>query len=140
MSYGEPGQRPHQIAEHIAAHLEIAILIERGAGRREQYDWLRRRGGFRVVGRRSQRPLERAIILMRYLAAKRCGKLLRRLADQISLADSREELAQGLDPAGLGFAASDPENVIDTSESLRRRVRVRGLGIVDEENCSAAGG
>ncbi len=38
----KPRQREHQLAEGIAAHFEISILVERCAGRRQQHHRLRR--------------------------------------------------------------------------------------------------
>ena len=47
-------QRAHQVAERVAAHFEIAILVERGAGRRQQHDrFMRAR---RLARRARRRP------------------------------------------------------------------------------------
>ena len=75
---------------------------------------------------------------MRHVAGERCGEFIRRLADQVGLADAREEFSQALDAAGLRFAAGDPKNVGKTGERLGRRIGIGGLGIVDEENGPAA--
>jgi hypothetical protein len=113
-------QRLDELAERVATHLEIAILVERRTSGREQHHRFRRSGSFRVSGRRRNRLVERSVNLMRHFAVKSCGKLVCGLADQISLADARKEFAQGFDPTGLGFAAGDPENITEASKSLGR--------------------
>ena len=60
LSGHQPRQRPDQVAESVAADLEIAILVERGAGRREQHDRLRARRSRRIARRRRERLVERA--------------------------------------------------------------------------------
>ena len=74
---------------------------------------------------------------MRHLGRERCGEFLRRLADQIRLAQAREEIAQRFDAAGFCPAAGDPENIAEAGERLRGRIGIGGLGIIDEEHRTA---
>ena len=75
---------------------------------------------------------------MRHAPCELLGEAGRRLADQIGLADAREEARERGDAAGLRLAAGDPENIAEASKRLGGRIRVGGLGIVDEEDGVAA--
>src|SRR5436305_3693133 len=46
----DPGQRQHQFAEPVAAHLEIPILVERRTGRRQQHHRLLQSRALRIPG------------------------------------------------------------------------------------------
>src|SRR5204863_10158871 len=103
----------------VAAHLEIAELVERGTGRREQHHGLRDVGFGGVAGGKFERVLDRAGNNMRHLAFERGSEISRRFPDKISVADAREEARERGDAAGLLLAAGDPENVAETGERLR---------------------
>src|SRR5215470_5323380 len=53
-------QGEHQLAEPVAANLEIAILVERGARRRQQHDWLGHVAELGISRRHIDRALQRA--------------------------------------------------------------------------------
>ena len=129
----QPRQRAHQGAERVAAYLEIAILVERSAGRRKQHDRLDRRRGFGIARGCCDSLVERSRDFVGHFAAKRGGELFRRLADQIRFADARKECPQRLDAAGFRLAAGDPENVAEAGERLGRRIGIGRFGIVDEQ-------
>src|ERR1700712_5094839 len=54
-----PRQRHHQIAETVAADFEIAVLVERRAGRRQQHHRIGYAGGLCVARGIWNRDLER---------------------------------------------------------------------------------
>ena len=62
----------------------------------------------------------------------------RRLADQIGLADAREEAGERRDAAGLRLAAGDPVDVAEAGQRLRGGIGIGGLGIVDEQHAALA--
>src|SRR5262245_38607365 len=128
---GYAGERPDQLAEPVAAHLEVAVLVEGGAGRRPQHYRLLQPGCFGVAGGKLGRPLERAGDLVGRPPLELGGKASRRFPDEISLTDAREEARERGDAAGLRLAARDPEDIGEAGERLRRRIRVGGLRIVD---------
>ena len=88
------------------------------------------RGGF-------DRLVERAGDFVRHMAVERRREIGGRLADQIGLADTREEFCERRDAAGLRQPAGDPENVVEASERARRRIRIGRFGIVDEQDRAA---
>src|SRR5437588_997929 len=100
-------QRP----ERVAPYFEVAILVERGAGRRKQHQRLGGRRGGSVARRRGERLVERSGDFVRDGIRQGGGELIGRLADEIGLADTREKRAQAFDAAGLGPPAGDPENI-----------------------------
>ena len=118
---------------------KLRILVERGAGGRQQHHRLGRRPTpphrappARPRGRACRRS--RTAPCRRACAANSVG----RLADQVGLADAREEAGQAVDAAGLRLAAGDPENVGEARQRPRRGVRVGRLGIVDEQHAALA--
>src|SRR5262245_44832572 len=108
---GYARQCPDQLAEFVAAYLEVAILVEGGAGRRQQHDRLLQPGRFGVAGGKLGRPLERAGDLVGRPPLELSSEARRRLPDQISLANAREEARERGDAAGLRLAARDPEDI-----------------------------
>ena len=76
--------------------------------------------------------------VLRALAFELSSKALCRFADEIGLANAREEAGERGDTAGLRLAAGDPENICKTGQRLRRRIRVGRLRIVDEQNAAFA--
>src|SRR5690349_15458861 len=91
-SYYRPDarQRGDEFPEPGAANLEIAVLIERGASRRQQDYGIGKRRGLRIARRVDDRDIERFGNLMRHAFSQRFRKFLRGLADQIGLADTRK--------------------------------------------------
>ena len=75
---------------------------------------------------------------MRHTAVELGRKARGRVADQIGLAHAREEARERRKPAGLGLAASDPENIAEAGERLRGGIRIGRLGIVDEQHAPFA--
>src|SRR6266516_6955805 len=111
-----------QRSERVAPHFEIAILVERGAGRREQYRRLGGRRGGGIARRRGERLVERSVDLVRHGIGQGDGELIGRLADKIGLADTRKEGSQAFDATGLWPPASDPENIAETGQRLGGRI------------------
>src|ERR1700709_2344265 len=98
-------------AEDVTALLEIGELVEGGAGGRGQ-DAVRGQPRWRGSGGGgANRGIERAGDLIERLAAERRGESLRGIADQVGLADAREEGRQAFDAAVFRLAAGDPEDV-----------------------------
>src|SRR5262252_6724227 len=128
----------HQFAELIAAHLEIAVLVERGASRRQQHDRLGDIGRLGVGGSQLDRPLERAGNYMGHASRELGGEVGRGLTDQVGLAHAREEARERGNAPGLGLAARDPENVGEAGERLCGGIRVGCLGIIDEQHAVLA--
>src|SRR5262245_40262076 len=108
---GYARQRPDQLVEFVATHLEVAILIERGAGRRQQHDRLLQLGCFGVAGGKLGRPFERAGDLVGRPPLELSGETRRRFPDEIGLADAREEARERGDATGLRLAARYPEDI-----------------------------
>ena len=75
---------------------------------------------------------------MRGGVSELAGKTFRRLADQIGLADAGKKARKRADPAGLRLAAGDPENVGEAGQRLRRRIRIRGFRVIDEQHAPDA--
>ena len=117
--------------------LEIAILVERRAGRRQQNHGFGSGGRCGIARRRGHCFVERAGDLVRHFGAERRREFRRRLADQIGLADTREKLPQRFDAAGFRLAARDPVNVAKADQGLRGRIGIGRLGIVDEQHGAA---
>ena len=67
------------------------------------------------------------------------GEGLGGLADQIGVGDAAKQREQVGDAAVLGAAARDPPDARIAGQGLFRRVRVGGLGIVDEQHAAEAG-
>src|ERR1019366_7698759 len=126
-----------EVAESVAAHFEIAVLVKRSARGREEDDRLTGRRRLRIARSRRQCLAERACDLMHDVGAERSRKLFGSFTDQIRFADARKEAPQRLDAAGLWLAAGDPEYVAEASERLGRRIGVGCFGIVDEEHGAA---
>ena len=136
----DAGQRGDERAEGVAAHLEIAELVERGAGGRQQHDGLARVGRGGIAGRGGGRRIQRSAALEGDLAVERGGELVRRLADQVGLGDAAEVLGEAGDAARLRLAAEDPVDVAgERDERLLGRVRVRRLAVVDEQRARPGG-
>src|SRR6202050_1483996 len=129
----DPRQFKDKTSECVAAHFEIAILIERGARRREQHDRLPCGGGRGTPRGCRDRLVERSRGLVRYVGAEGDGKFFGRFANQVRLANSRKEMAQLFDAAGLRPAAGDPKNIVEASKRLGGGIGVGCLRIVDEE-------
>src|SRR6266446_329699 len=125
--------RTHQLAESRAANLEIGELIERRAGRREQDHGFLESALRGLARREGDRAIEGADDRVGDAAVECGGERLRRLADQIGLANAREEPGEGLDAAGLRPAPRDPEDIREARQRARGGVRVRRLRIVDEQ-------
>ena len=81
----------------------------------------------RRARRRRRRGLQRAGHLVRHFAVERAGEIVGRLADQIGLADAREEFCQRGDAAGLRLAAGDPEDIGEGRQRLRGGIGVGAL-------------
>src|SRR5215470_3904090 len=128
----------HQFAELVAAYLEIAVLVERGASRRQQHDRLADVGRLGVGGSQLDRSLERAGDGMGHAPFELGSEVGRGLTDQVGLAHAREEARERRNAPGLGLAAGDPENVGEAGQRLRGGIRVGGLGIVDEQHAVLA--
>src|SRR6478752_710312 len=60
----------YNVGEGFAAHFEIRILIERGAGRREQYHRFFQARCLSIAGSRRNRRRKNPVHLMRYLAVE----------------------------------------------------------------------
>jgi hypothetical protein len=84
-------KRTHQFPEPGAAHLEIGVLVERRTGGGQQDHGLFEAGLFGVARGLLHRSIEGFGHLMGDVAVERDGELRRRLADQVGLADAREE-------------------------------------------------
>ena len=54
-----PGQRRHQIAKPGAANFKIAVLVERGAGRRQQHHGIGKAGSLSIARGIGHRDVER---------------------------------------------------------------------------------
>ncbi len=93
----------HGLDEGLAAHLEIGILVEAGAGRRQQHHRARAPVGARIAQRRLDSLLQRAADLDRQRFSEGGRELVRRLADQIGAGHMREQRAQRLDAAALAM-------------------------------------
>ena len=74
--------------------------------------------------------VERFRNLVRHAVAERAGKFLGGFADQIGLADAREEFREAGDAAGLRLAARDPEDMGERRQRMRGGIRIRALGVV----------
>ena len=85
------------------------------------------------------RPIERAGDDVGRVPFELGGEAGRGFADQIGLADAREEARERGDAAGLRFAARDPEYVGEAGQRLRGGVRVGRLRIVDEQRPGPCG-
>jgi len=104
-------QRGDQVAEAVAADFEIAVLVERRAGWRQQHHRLRYACVFRIARGVRNRNLQRLADLIADFALERRGEFLGRLADQIGFADAREIFGEAGDAAEFRLAAGDPENI-----------------------------
>ncbi len=122
---GDPRRR--QGAEAIAAHFKIGELVVGRAGRRQQRHRFGRLARQGVARRGGDRVLQRPAALEVDGAVERPGELVARSADQIGLGDAREQRPQRLDAARLGFAAEDPEDVVETQQRFFGRVGVGRL-------------
>src|SRR5262245_28833623 len=111
--------------------LEVAELIERRAGRRQQDHGLAA-FALGVLGRLPHGRLERAGLRERNLAVERRRESIDGVADQVGALDAREEPAEALYAARLGLAARDPIDLVETRERARGGVGVRRLRILDE--------
>src|SRR5689334_13976672 len=94
--------------EAIAALLEIAELVEGGAGGREEDDGTGPSLGARGLARAGDGGGEIARARHRHGPRKRCREFVAGAADEEGVTDAREEGRQRLDPARLGDAACDP--------------------------------
>ena len=96
------GQRLDQVAERLAACLEVAELVERGGGRRQQDDL----AGLVVVQGGGARLIERsgqvAAAAQRNLAVERLGESGLGLADQEGLGDAGQQGVDAIQAAVLG--------------------------------------
>ena len=79
-----------ELAESIAAHLEILELIIRGAGGREQDDGLRSGTRGRIAMGGCEGLVQRDAALVDDLAVEGGGELFARGTDQVSLGDPRK--------------------------------------------------
>ena len=116
-------KRQYQLAEGVSAHLEVAILVERGAGRGQQHCRLFRTGVLGIAGGQRNRTLQRSGDDIRHMPFQLGGKCRGSLTDEIGLAQAREEACQRGDTTGLGPAARDPENIGETGQRLGCRIR-----------------
>ncbi len=133
----DAGQRRDELAEVVAANLEVLVLVVGGARGREQHDRLRAGTLLGVPRRRRERRIERAAALEIHLALERRREFLRRRADQIGLGDAREVGFERRDAALLRLAAEDPEDIpLPRRERLLGRVRIRRFAVVDEEHAA----
>ena len=89
-----PGSARTSSRNAVAAHLEIAVLVERRAGRRQQHDRLLDVGRLGIAGGELDRAVERAGDHVRHAPFEFAGESGGRLADQIGLADARKEAAR----------------------------------------------
>src|SRR3569623_2148078 len=115
----------------IAAHLEIRELVERSASWRQQHHGLAARC-LRIARGLGNGFVQSAGDFLRH-AFESFGKFLRRLADQIGLADTWKEFAQGFDATALWLAARNPVNVVKRRQRTGSRIGIGALGIVDEQ-------
>src|SRR5437868_6220451 len=127
-------QRGDKFAKPSASDFEVAVLVERRAGRREQHYRIGKSRCFRLARRIGNRDLERFRDLVRHGIAERARKFLGRFPDQISLADARKVFAQACDAAELRLAARDPENLGEGRQRMRRRIRIGPLGSLAKRN------
>src|SRR4051812_40172929 len=130
-------QRGDQVAEFGAADLEVAVLIERGAGRRQQHHGINQPRRLGIARGTGHRCIERPGNLVRHALAERTRKFLCRLADQVGFADARKVFGKAGDAAELWLAAGDPENVGEGRQRMRRSIGIGALGIVDEQYTAA---
>jgi len=112
----------------------LRVLVERGAGGRQQHHRLRHIGRLGIAGGKLDRAIERAGNDMWHLSLELSGKAGGGLADQIGLADAGKEARERGETTGLRLAAGDPEHVGKAGQCLRGRVRVGRLGIIDEQH------
>ena len=117
-------QQIEHAEHHVQTHAETCHHRERLRDLEAGFDHPRIRA--RVNHRRQQREQHTAD-LIRHLSFKRLREFLRRLADQIGLADAWKELRQADDAAGLGLAAGDPEDVGKTGQRLGGRIGIGRL-------------
>ena len=120
-----------ELAEDLAALLEIGELVEGGGGRRQQHD----RAGLALVlglamgGR--ERGGDGAALRAGDAAFEGSREALARLADQEGVGDARIE---GLEPVEAGLlraTAEDPVDRLVAGERLGRGVGVGRLAVVD---------
>ena len=67
-------QRGDEVAEAGAADFEIAVLVERGAGRRQQHDGVGEAGSLGIARGAGDGDFEGFGDLVRYAVAERAGK------------------------------------------------------------------
>src|SRR5829696_1713920 len=122
----------HQRLEVASALLEVRVLVEARAGRREQDGLavLRRRA------RRRDRALEVAAAVQRNGALERLGDAPGVLADEVDGAGApRHGVPQRLEVLPLPLPAEDEmDGDVEAGQRDERRVDVRGLGVVDVED------
>ena len=121
-----------QRLEGLAALLEIAELVERRAGRRQQNHRtaaaIRPRGACRLAqGGRQIAALGAGDALR-----ERPGEGAGRLADQIGVAHAIQPGQDRIEPGVLGPPAGDPVDVLEARQRPRRGVGVGRLAVVDE--------
>src|SRR6185437_5876363 len=115
---GHAGNRQHGVREGFTAHLEVRVLVEGGAGWRQQdHGFLQARGGG-VTGCRIDCGRQGAVDLVGHLAVQRRGKLPGGFTNQIGLADPRKEPGQAGNSTGFRLAARNPENVGKLASAL----------------------
>ena len=92
------------------------------------------------VARRRCSPRGRACRRSRKAPCRRASpaKSPRRLADQIGLADAREEARSGVMPPSFGLPPAIQKMSLKHRQRLRRRIGVGRLGIVDEQHVALA--
>ncbi len=134
LSSSTPGSCGDGLDEGIAAHFEIGILVEGGAGGRQQHDRTRPpiAPAHRAAPRRPPCPACR-IFSTGMAPPSVAANCIRGLADQIGFAPrGRNSGLQRLDAARLRDAAGDPVDVLEGGQRLLRRIGIGGLGVVDE--------
>jgi hypothetical protein len=125
-------QRRHQVTKPGPTDFEIAILIERGAGRRQQHHRIGEPRRLRVACGIDHRNIERLRNLVRHAGTQRARKLQRGFADQIRLSDTREIFGEARDAAELRLAARDPEDIAEGRQRVGGSIGIGAFGVVDE--------
>src|SRR5262245_13736445 len=90
----DAGKLAHELPERITSHLEIGIMIEGGTGRRKQHGCSPSSVLGCIACRRCHRLVQGPVDFDWNRSPDRMGKILRRLAYQISPNDARKKRLQ----------------------------------------------
>jgi hypothetical protein len=134
LPWPEAFERPDGGTEGLSPHFETGELVEGRARRRQQHGSPLAALGQCVSARIGDRLFHGCADYRIDPAGERAGKVFGRLADQIRPHDLAEIRRQLLDTPGLGPAAGDPVDRVESRQGAGRGVDIGGLGIVDERH------